>query len=435
MATDEGYTLLQRLALAHLLVGICVALALAWQIWSASVLAQTPAIGLIVAGGGALALLLSRRNRPAQLLWARMVLVIVDMSAAGGILLLRGGEGWTLLVFLPTIALAIAFFAERGGALATVLAALIIIAVNSLGDGPLSGWMPSLLVFLGASALIVAFLGIYSTHVTESSENLRWLLSDVRASNERLRETRQTLLMRLQAAVQAQEPLLHERARLRAAAAELAVLTHRLAQGDPGAMQAVQTLRPGAYGPLAELAGALSRYARVSADSWRSSAVTAMTAVTALEMPIRVQGQALTALDTMARSLSVGANELVQEAEALEPGVSVIGSGHYTQVLWQLEEHLRAQATRMALLGTQLAEIRSSQENLEAVVIRMAAGTKTPPSFATSDVRAVSLYSGPQVTFGASAIRRAAIGQQGADETVRWGNWQTPPSITYNKGV
>jgi hypothetical protein len=102
-----------------------------------------------------------------------------------------------------------------------------------------------------------------------------------------------------------------------------------------------------------------------------------------------------------------------------------------------LEQHLRAQAAHMALLGTQLAEIRSSQENLEAVVTRMA-GAKTPTSFATSDVRAVSLYSGPQVTFGASAIRRAARGHNGhpnEDETVRWGNWQNPPSIAYNRGV
>ena len=92
----------------------------------------------------------------------------------------------------------------------------------------------------------------------------------------------------------------------------------------------------------------------------------------------------------------------------------------------------------MALLGTQLAEIRTSQENLEAVVTRMAVGAKTPTSFATSDVRAVSLYSGPQVAFGASAIRRAAIGHiahPNEDETVRWGNWQNPPSIAYNRGV
>jgi hypothetical protein len=163
-----------------------------------------------------------------------------------------------------------------------------------------------------------------------------------------------------------------------------------------------------------------------------------VTAVTAIEMPVRTQGQALAILDTVARSLCVGANELVLEAEALEPGVSLIGSGQYTQSLWQLEQHLRAQAAHMALLGTQLAEIRSSQENLEAVVTRMAAGAKTPTSFATSDVRAVSLYSGPQVTFGASAIRRAAIGHNGhpnEDETVRWGNWQNPPSIAYNRGV
>ena len=435
MATDEGYALLQRLALAHLIVGVCVAIALAWQVWSVSGPVQTPAIGLIVAAGGALALVCSRQNRPTLLLLARLALVVVDMSAAGGILLLRGGEGWTLLVFLPAIALAIAFFAERGGALATVLAALIIVAINSLGDGPLSGWMPSLLVFLGASALIVAFLGIYSAHITETSENLRWLLSDAQASNERLRETHQTLLMRLRAAEQAQEPLLRERARLGAAAAELAILTQRLAQGDPAAVQMAQALRPGAYGPLAELASALSRYARVSTGGWHPSAVTAVTAVTAIETPVRTQGQALAMLDTVARSLCVGANELVLEAEALEPGVSLIGSGQHTQSLWQLEQHLRAQAAHMALLGTQLAEIRSSQENLEAVVTRMAAGAKTPTSFATSDVRAVSLYSGPQVTFGASAIRRAAIGHPNEDETVRWGNWQNPPSIAYNRGV
>ena len=101
MATDEGYALLQRLALAHLIVGVCVAIALAWQVWSVSGPVQTPAIGLIVAAGGALALLCSRQNRPTLLLLARLALVVVDMSAAGGILLLRGGEGWTLVRAKP----------------------------------------------------------------------------------------------------------------------------------------------------------------------------------------------------------------------------------------------------------------------------------------------------------------------------------------------
>jgi hypothetical protein len=432
MVSDEGYTLLQRLALAHLFVGVCVALALVWQVWSASAPAPMPAIGVIVAVGGALALVLSRLDRTALLLGARLVLVVVDMGAAGGILVLRGGEGWTLLVFLPAIALAIAFFAERGGALATVLAALIIIAANSLGDESPAGWMPSLLVFLGASALVVAFLGIYSAHITETSENLRWLLSDVRASNEHLHQSRQALLMRLRSVEQAQEPLLHERARLGDAAAELAMLTQRMAQGDPAALQTLQSLRPGAYGPLAELASALSRLTHGPAESWRPATVTA---VTALDTPVRAQSQALTLLDTLARALCVGANELVLEAEALEPGVSLIGSGQYTQALWQLEQHLRAQAAHMALLGTQLADIRTAQENLEAVVIRMAAGVKTPPSFVSSEIRAVSLYSGPQVTFGASAIRRVATGYRGENETVRWGNWRNPPSVTYNRGV
>ncbi len=263
-ATDEAHTLLQRLALAHLLVGVCVAVGLGWQTLSASGQAGqalTPAIGLLVAVGGALALLLVRLGYPAAPLLARLALVAVDLSAAGGILWLRGGEGWTLLILLPPIALAVAFFAERGGALATLLAALMIVAVNASVGAPTSGWMPSLLVFLGVAALIVAFLGIYSAQITETSANLRWLLADAQAINERLHTERQSLLVRLRSAEQARETLLRERAQLGDIAAELALMTQRMAQGDPSATQALQSLHPGACGPLAELASALTRLA------------------------------------------------------------------------------------------------------------------------------------------------------------------------------
>lgn len=427
--TDEGYTLLQRLALAHLLVGVCVALALGWLLWSASGSELTPAIGLIVAVGGALALLLSRLDSPAMFVCARLALVAVDLCASSGILWLRGGAGWTLLVLLPPIALAVAFFAERGGALATMLAALVIVAVNYAQNASTSEWMPSLLVFLGVAVLIVAFLGIYSAQVTETSQNLRWLLTDTRAANDQLNADRQKLLARLHSIEQAQEPLLHERARLGDAIAELTVFTQRLAQGDPSAAQTVQALRPGMYGPLAELASGLSRLSRLPTGNWQSSAIVA------LDTPVRAQGQALESLDMVARALCVGANELVTDAQALEPGVSLIGSRQYSQALWQLEERLRMQAAQMALLGTQIADIRTSQENLEASLARTAASAKTPPVFANSDIRAGSLYSGPQATFGASAIRRIPAASPSDHGTVRGGNWRTQASVAYNRGV
>lgn len=430
--TYEGYTLLRRLALAHLIVGVCVALALTWQIWNAAGPVQMLAVGLIVAIGGTLALVLSHLDRPAPLLWARLSLIIVDLGAAGGILWLRGGEGSTLLALLPPIALAIAFFAERGGALATVLAALMFVAVNSGRDTSISRWMPSLLVFLGVAVVVVAFLGMYSAQITETNDNLRWLLTDARATIERLQGNRHELLMRLRSVEQAQEPLLHERARLGDAASDLTMLTLRLAQGDASALQTLQTLRPGAYGPLAELASALARLSRMSAGSGHPPAITALTT---LDTPIRAQSQALASLDAVARSLCVGANELVMEAESLGSGVGLDGSGQAIQALWQLEQHLRAQATDMALLGTRLAEIRTSQENLEAVLAQASVGAKTPPIFAISDVRAVSLHSGPQVSFGASAIRRNAIPPQDDNGTVRWGNWQNQAPMAYNRGV
>lgn len=434
-ATDEGYTLLQRLALAHLLVGFCVALGLGWRILSASSQGLTPAIGLIVAAGGALALLTllaPRLNHPTALVFARLALIAVDLIAAGGILWLRGGEGWTLLVLLPPIALAVAFFAERGGALATLLAALLVVAVNASAGASISGWMPSLLVFLGVAALIVAFLSIYSAQITETSANLRWLLTDAQATNESLYADRQSSLVRLRSAEQARDSLLRERARLGDVAAELALMTQRMAQGDPSASQALQSLRPAACGPLAELASALTRLSRASAGNGHQAAGVP------LDISLRAQGQALASLDMMARSLCGDAQELVMEAQALEPGVSLIGSAQYTQALWQLEERLRRQATYMTLLGTQLADIRATQENVEASLARTAAGAKTPMLFANSDIRAISQYSGPQVTFGSSAIRRAAAAQQsqqGDNGTVRWGNWQNQSLVAYNRGV
>jgi len=436
--SDEGYALLRRLALAHLLVGVCVALALGWQIWSAAASPLLPAIGLIVAAGGALALLLARLDRPASphipLLWTRLALVAVDLAAVGGILWVRGGGGWTLLALLPPVALALVFFAERGGALATILAVLLIVGVNMGQHAPLVSWAPSLLVFLGVAALVVAFLNVYSARVAETSLNLRWLLNDARATNDRLHGERQTLLLRTRAIEQARDTLLRERARLSEASDDLTLLARRIAQGDPAAQQSAHALHPGAYGPLADLADALAYLARTHASAttnWRQSGITAFGASAA---SLRAQGQALATLDTMTRTLCVGANELVMEAQALVSGVSQV-SGQYSQALWQLEEHLRTQAAHMALLGTQLAAIRTSQENLEAALTRAlgataaAAGAKTPAMFGASDIRAVSQYSGPQAAFGASGVttprRIAQQSSGGTVGTVRWENWQS----------
>ncbi|MGE5333595.1 MAG: hypothetical protein ACM3N4_02760 [Nitrososphaerota archaeon] len=442
-ATDEGFILLQRMALAHLLVGICVAVALGWQSWIAPAapgVVLTPAIGLIVALGGMLALLFSRLDRPALLLSARLALVAVDLSAAGGILWMRGGEGWALLLLLPAVALAIAFFAERGGVLATILAALLIVTINCSRHVAVLGWMPSLLVFLGTVALVVAFLSIYSARMTETSLNLRWLLSDARAANERLHADQHKLATRLRSAELAQEPLLYERAHLGDVAEELALLVNRVAQGDSSAAQTLQTLRPDTYGPLAGLASALVRLSRATGASWSQpwshSGLTATTTITALDGPVRAQGEAIESLDRLAHALCVNANEMVTEAQALEPGVRLIGSGHYTQALWQLEQHLRTQATYSAMLGTQLADIRRSQEHLRTVLGRTGTGAKTPVIFATSDIRPLSLsagaYSGPLVALGPSATGSAhevsspqvtLETHPGDGGTVRRGNW------------
>jgi hypothetical protein len=441
--SEEGFTLLQRLALAHLIVGISVALALGWQVWSESVSAVSavsPAIGLIVAIGGTLALLLSRLDHLKLHLWARLALVAVDLAATGGILWMRGTDGWTLLVLLPPIALAVAFFAERGGALATMLATLIIVAVNYSRDAATSDWMPSLLVFLGVAVLIVAFLGICSARVAETYDHLRGLLADAQLASERSHQERQKFVARLRSLEQAYEPLLHERVRLGEAAAELTGLAQRIANGDQSAAQALQSVRPGAYGLLADLTIALVRWSRVPAESWSPSTMSA------LEHPVRAQGQALASLDQMARSLCAGANELVMEAASLEPGISLIGSRLYSEALWQLEERLRVQASHVALFGTHLADIRNSQENVEAALTQRAAGAKTPTIFATSDVRGsdrisqrgdmrtVRHFSGPQAALGASAIRPAAATRD-VYGTDRWGHWPNEESVAYNRGV
>ena len=440
--SDEGYTLLQRLALAHLLVGVCVALGLGWRAWAVVAPPLAPAIGLVVAVGGVLGLALIRLDRPASLhaplFWARLALVGVDLAATGGILWLRGGEGWTLLALLPPVALAVVFFAERGGVLATALAALLIVGVNAGQRAPLSGWAPSLLVFLGVTGLVVAFLSIYSARVAETSLSLRWLLNDARATSDRLHGERQTLLLRTRAAEQSRDALhqerAQERARLGEASNDLAQLARRMAQGDSAATQAMQALHPGAYGPLADLASALARLARSPGSAWTNWRQSGITALDAAVTSLRAQGQGLATLDMMTRALCVTANELVMKAQALEPGVNLIGSGEYSQTLWQLEDHLRRQAAQMALLGTQLAAIRTSQENLEATLTRAmggaTAGAKTPAMFGVSDIHAVSQHSGPQAAFGASGVsplRRVAApqGSNGTVGRVPWENWQS----------
>lgn len=219
-------------------------------------------------------------------IWARVTLVAVDLCAASGILWVRGGDGWTLLVLLPPVALAIAFFAERGGALATLLAVLVIVAVYGLWNMPASGWMPSLLVFLGVAVLIVVFLSISSAQVRETSANLRWLLSGAQATAERLQVELWEILVRLRTLEQTQEPLLHERARF-TDTAEPAMLAQRAAQGDPAATEALQTIRSGAYGSMAELASAASRLSHASAASENARAISTLDASAGAE------GQAL----------------------------------------------------------------------------------------------------------------------------------------------
>ena len=61
----------------------------------------------------------------------------------------------------------------------------------------------------------------------------------------------------------------------------------------------------------------------------------------------------------------------------------------------------------MALLGTQLADIRSMQENLELSLTQARAGAKTPNTFPASIVRESTSYSGSHAAFGTAMSGRA----------------------------
>lgn len=386
-----GHEALTRVALAHVMIGLCaiVASVLIWYLGASADFAPlvTGGIALMVALAGAVAFELARFTWPRAALGARGLLLFADVAACGILLWLLGNGSFAPLLFVVPVFLSMLLFAARDSAICAALAigVFVVASMTHAGFAATAGipqpllvdvWLPQTLALAGLALLVWycadALLRTLATALAEALTRVETLQGQRTA----LRGEQRRLVEALRGLEDAQGRLEQERAHTNRQLGEVVRVAERLGDGDA---YAVRALRPGMYGPLGPLANALSRVAHhvgVGQGQQQRQAVQ-QRMMDALAAAAREQGQLLATTDNALRELGGFANDLATEVQRLERG-SGDQAGVDRRVLFQalhmIEQSALTQASNTAMLGARLAQLRARQTEIEDSIRRMGRG-------------------------------------------------------------
>jgi hypothetical protein len=374
-----GQRVLLSVAAAHavLAVGGAAAAALVFyrSSWSdlSSALAGAAAIAVVLAS--VLALVYGRSARPGAVLVVRSLLPLVDLLACSTLLWLIGERSFTTLLFLIPAVAASVLLSWRSGAIYAALAETAYAGISSmrLGTTDLATWAPTTLALGGALLLLTVCFAAYSLQLGGLAGGMAEQARQLSGDRDTQAEEQRRLLEGLNLLEEAQARLERERVLVNQQIADLAAAAQRLSDGDP---TAVHALRPGMYGPLDVLAGALHRLtSQMSATLTLAQRLrTQQQTVEALAAGLRDQGILLGATDTALRDLGTRGNELVAEVQALEQSAGSVSGTHDLRLasgLRRIEQSAMTQASNTAMLGSRLAQLSARQSSLEAELRRL----------------------------------------------------------------
>jgi hypothetical protein len=387
-----GQPVLISVAAAHVILAVVGAAAATLMFYRSSLsdltAALTGAAAVAVLLAAVLALLSGRSSRPGVVLIVRSLLPLIDLLACSALLWLVGERSFTILLFLAPAVVANVLLSWRSGAIYAALAETAYAGISSmrLGTTDLATWAPTTLALGGVLLLLTVCFAVYSLQLGSLAGGIAEQARRLSGDRDTQAEEQRRLLEGLNLLEEAQARLERERVLVNQQIADLAAAAQLLSDGDP---TGVRALRPGMYGPLDVLAGALHRLtSQMGATLTLAQRLrTQQQTIEALAAGLRDQSILLGATDTALRDLGTRGNELVTEVQALEQSLGGTSSAHDPRLasgLRGIEQTAMTQASSTAMLGARLAQLSARQSSLEAELRRL--------SYVVSDQGSGSLH-------------------------------------------
>ncbi|HKV84729.1 MAG TPA: hypothetical protein VJN88_09245 [Ktedonobacterales bacterium] len=373
-ATQEtGATLvtLRWLALGQIVAGLCGALigAIVWLSVAKTATSLVGAVaGMLVALCGVLAIALAGSRREDTRHLARLLPTAADVVACVAVLATGGPTTLALMLFLVPAGVATVSLSWRSAAAVTALDVGLFIVVNVLRAPVMDSWVHQALMLAAISTLLAFVYGVFAAQMTRGDETLRQQNLRLRGQRDQQNAEQQRLLEGLNLLEETQARLEQERVLINAQMAELTSVAYHLADGD---LSIARLLRPGMYGSLDVLSGALLRLSQqmVGILANQQNTLGQKRQLDILAAALRDQTAMLTAAETTLRDLSGSANALVSEVQRVERGsgeLPGLESHALFQALRSVEQRAMEQAANTGVLSSRMAQLRGRQAELEA---------------------------------------------------------------------
>lgn len=373
-ATQEpGATLvtLRWLALGQIGAGLCGAL-IGAIVWLSVAKTATPLVGaiagMVVALCGVLAFSLAGSRQEDARHLARLLLPAADVVASVAVLAAGGPTTLALMLFLVPACVATVSLSWRSAAAVTALDVGLFIVVNVLRAPVMDSWVHQALMLAAISTLLAFVYGVFAAQMTRGDELLRQQNLRLRGQRDQQNAEQQRLLEGLNLLEETQARLEQERVLINAQMAELTSVAYHLADGD---LSIARLLRPGMYGSLDVLSGALLRLSQQMSGilANQQNTLGQKRQLDILAAALRDQTAMLTAAETTLRDLGASANALVSEVQRVERGsgeLPGLESHALFQALRGVEQRAMEQAANTGVLSSRMAQLRGRQAELEA---------------------------------------------------------------------
>ncbi len=397
-----GGAILRSVAAAHLGAGLVAALgALAWLMLAPSAAVSAALVAALggVAIAGLAALELGRRGAHYAVA-ARVLLPLADLAACCAALWAHSGQAYVPLLFLAPVCVATLFFSWRSGSAVAALALTAFAATHVILGSSVESWALETLALGSVMALLVLCLGVYVSRLGELLLGLRAQVALLERERAQQAVEQGRLLETVTQLEDARARLERERTLVHTQLAEVASVAQRTTAGD---LSATQSLRPGMYGPLDVLAGALVRltFQAGAASNLRLHVRAQQRALDALTATARRQAYLLERTEVALHELGAEANRLVAEVQTVERGSGELPGIDRHQiflVLRGVERQAMTQASNTAMVGTSIAQLQVHQAELEAELRRLDQLTAAARSFESSGITPVPMPAVPHTT-------------------------------------
>ena len=388
-----GGAILRSVAAAHLAAGLlATGVALAWLTLTPNALVAVAVVaaGVGVAAAGLLGLQLGGGGAQSALA-ARILLPVADLVACCAVLWLPGMRGYVPALCIIPVCVAALLLSWRSGAVIAALALMACAAATVVLGATTGIWATETLAMASAMALLVFCVGIYVSRVSGTLLDLRDMVTRLERERAQRIAERHRLLETVSVLEDAHARGERERSLIHHQLSELAAVARRISDGE---LAAAQSLRPGMFGPLDVLAGALVRLTSQvgGVSNLRLHVRAQQRALDALSATVRGQAHLLDGAGTTVRELGAEANQLIAEVQTVQRGsgeLPGIDRHQLFRALRGVERRAMAQASNAAMLSASVTQLKARQGELESELRRLEQLTAAARTFDSSGILSV----------------------------------------------